>query len=95
MCRLQVVTLGYLILMQILRKHVARLPLEKGVVNELVSSRTKKIYVPETSEQPAKTVRACLCAKSNYFSQVMFSVEVQVADGSANAHIGQPARGHY
>lgn len=82
--------------MQILRKRVARqLPLEKGVVNELVSSRTKKIYVPETSEQPAKTVQARLCAKSNYFSQVMFCVEVQVADGSANAHIGQPATGHY
>lgn len=57
MCRLQVVTLEYLILMQSLRKHVARqLPLEKGVVNELVSSRTKKMYVPETSEQPVKIV---------------------------------------
>lgn len=82
--------------MQILRKHVARqLPVEKGVVNELVSSRTKKIYVPETSEQPVKTVRARLCAESNHFSQVMFSVELQVADGSANAHIGRPATGHY
>lgn len=53
MCRLQVVTLEYLILMQSLRKHVARqLPLEKGVVNELVSSRTKKCMFlkPQSSQ---------------------------------------------
>lgn len=66
MCRLQVFTLGYLILMQCLRKHVVRqLPLEKGVVNELFPLRTGKMYAPEMDLRTASKswMSTSLCKK--------------------------------
>lgn len=67
MCRLQVFTLGYLILMQCLGKHVVRqLPLEKGVGNELFPPRTKKMYAPEMDLRTAtkNCMSTSLCKKS-------------------------------